>query len=99
MNASVTRNNGARLGGALLSIALLSACSSTDAVRVEEDFGKSVHQMIEAQIHDPQAARTPPAEAPGEFDGVKAGAILETYRTSNAKPQKVQEGMSIIIGK
>lgn len=56
-----------------------TACS-TDPVRVEQDYGKSVRQMIDAQLADPQAARSPSAQLPGGLDGGKGDNAIEAYR-------------------
>jgi type IV pilus biogenesis protein CpaD/CtpE len=64
---------------AALLCAAASACS-TDPVRVEEDYGKSVRHMIDAQLADPQAARNPSAELPGGLDGGKGDKAIEAYR-------------------
>jgi type IV pilus biogenesis protein CpaD/CtpE len=82
---------------------LLTGCNSTDPVRVEQDFGNSVHHMIQAQIYNPQAARNPSTIPPAALDGPMAGEALKVYRTDVAKPgqgsqQKGNLPMNILIG-
>lgn len=81
-------------------VAMLSAtgCSSTDPVRVEEDFGNSVRNMVNAQIYNPNAAKNPPAEPPLALDGEKADKVLEAYRGDVYKPEKAERPISIRIG-
>jgi hypothetical protein len=86
---------------AVAALALvLGACantSDTDPVRVEQDFGRSVDQMIEAQIYDPKAARKPPAEPPMGLDGVQGEAILKTHREHVGDPKTVDEDVQFDI--
>lgn len=84
-------------------LALLTGCSSTDPVRVEQDFGNSVHHMIQAQIYNPQAARNPSTVPPAALDGPMAGNALDVYRKDVAKPsqggqEKGKLPMNILIG-
>jgi type IV pilus biogenesis protein CpaD/CtpE len=86
-------------------LALLTGCSSTDPVRVEQDFGNSVHHMIQAQIYNPQAARNPSTVPPAALDGPMAGNALDVYRKDVAKPSQGNQGsqksglpMNILIG-
>lgn len=74
-------------------------CTSTDPVRVEEDFGNSVRHMIQAQIHDPQAAANPPVDPPMNLDGAKADNILKSYRKDVSKPEQIEKPLQITIGK
>lgn len=67
-----------KLAGAAMMLAV-SACS-TDPVRVEQDYGNSVHNMIKAQIADPEAARHPSTGLPGGLDGGKGEKAIEAYR-------------------
>lgn len=57
----------------------VTACTGKP-VRVESDFGNSVHNMTEAQMYDPEAARNPSAELPGGLDGAKGDAVIDAYR-------------------
>ncbi len=77
---------------------LLSACTWSDPVRVEQDFGKSVRNMIEAQTYNPQASRHPPVDPPEVLDGTVGNRVLETYRGDIAKPEVVQQPIRINVG-
>jgi hypothetical protein len=91
------------MSSAILSALLastLTACANTadtDPVRVEQDFGRSVDQMIEAQIYDPKAARKPPTEPPMGLDGVQGEAILKTHREHVGDPKKIDEDVQLDI--
>lgn len=84
-------------GAGLVMAALLTGCSHWDPVAVEEDFGNSVHHMIQAQTYDPEAARNPPADPPTELDGQKASEVLKAYRKDVAKPEEVEDAININI--
>lgn len=70
-------------------VVLMAGCTSTDPVRVEQDFGNSVRRMVEAQTYNPAAAAHPPAEPPQGYDGAKAKRVIETYRGDVSVPQEV----------
>ncbi len=76
---------------------VLSACTSTDPVRVEEDFGNSVRNMIQAQTYNPDAARNPPSEPPTVLDGPKGSKVLDTYRGDVSDPQKTERPIQLDI--
>lgn len=81
-----------KLAFAALVFAATAACS-TDPVRVEQDYGKSVRSMIDGQLADPQAARNPSPALPGALDGEKGDKAIEAYRnppaTSGGSPSTV----------
>ncbi|MGH8577227.1 MAG: hypothetical protein ACREXX_10385 [Gammaproteobacteria bacterium] len=77
---------------------LLGACTYSDPVRVEEDFGNSVRNMIKAQTYNPAAARNPPVEPPTVLDGTKGNRALEAYRGDIDKPAEVKQPIRIEIG-
>ncbi len=78
-------------------VGLLSGCASTDAVRVEEDFGNSVRNMIQAQTYNPDAARNPPSEPPKVLDGTVGRRVLETYRGDVAPPRKTEQPIQLDV--
>lgn len=82
---------------AALGPVLLAGCTGADPVRVEQDFGKSVRNMVSAQIYDPEAARDPPSDPPLEMDGQKSENVLRTYRSDVSKPQEVRRPIDIGI--
>ncbi len=73
-----------------LVLALSLGCTSTDPVRVEQDFGSSVRNMVQQQTYDPTAAVNPTAEPPMSYDGYKAKRTLETYRGDIAHPEEAE---------
>ena len=64
----------------LLSGFMLAGCTSTDPRRVENDFGESVRQMINAQLYDPEAAADPPLIGVDTLDGPTAATTIDNYR-------------------
>ncbi len=77
---------------------LLGSCTWSDPVRVEEDFGNSVRNMIQAQTYDPDAARNPAVEPPRGIDGTKANRTLDAYRGDIGKPAEIKQPINIEIG-
>ena len=71
------------------SILFLSGCISDPKI-VEEDFGKSVQQMINGQIADPAVASNPDLEGPLLIDGVAASESVLGYRKDAKRPEKRQ---------
>lgn len=75
----------------LLPLAVAGCVS--DAQHVEDDFGKSVKQMVAAQIYDPAAASNPDVNPPLLLDGEVAGTSTDEYR--EAAKRKDQDTNSI----
>lgn len=91
-----------KLSGAVLALSaavLITACTYSDPVRVEQDFGKSVRNMIKAQTYNPEASRHPPVGPPEGLDGNRGNRALETYRGDVAKPEEVKQPIQINIGR
>lgn len=65
-------------------IVLAATACSTDPVRVEQDYGNSVRNMIEVQTANPEAARQPSAELPGGLDGARGEKVIEAHRDPSA---------------
>ena len=63
----------------IASVGFVAGCSM-DPSRVEEDFGKSVRQMVAAQIADPEAASNPDLDGPDLLDGVAGEYSVDAYR-------------------
>jgi len=82
-----------------LLIMLASGCSSvTEPVRVEQDFGNSVRQMIAAQTLNPMTVANPDPEPVMGLDGPKAMGVLEVYREDIPKPAEIQNVINISVG-
>jgi hypothetical protein len=90
-----------KLSGAIVSLSaalLLTACTWSDPVRVEQDFGKSVRNMVKAQTYNPEASRNPPVGPPKGLDGTRGNRALETYRGDVAQPEVIDQPIRINIG-
>lgn len=61
-------------------VVLLTSCSFYAPLRVEEDFGNSVRQMVQEQIYDKQAASAPAVDGPNTLDGEYGDATINEYR-------------------
>jgi hypothetical protein len=85
-------------GAVLVASLLLTACTRSDPVRVEQDFGNSVRNMIEAQTYNPEASRHPPVNPPEVLDGTKGNRVIETYRGDIAKPAEIDKPIQINVG-
>ena len=74
-----------------LSALITSGCGTIagDMTKVEEDYGNSVRQMVQAQIYDPNAANFPSRQGPMSSDGDKAVRTLESYRNDIPKPESI----------
>jgi len=80
----------------LLASIALSGCIS-DPKYVEEDFGKSVTQMINAQIYDPKAASQPDELPPLLVDGEVATIGVDGYRESTKRKDSKPSNVSITL--
>lgn len=78
----------------LASLFLLSACVDNGyrPVALQRDFGKSVHQLTQAQILNPKAAVHPPVGIASKkgLDGMSGQSVIGTYRTSFGQAQPTQ---------
>ncbi len=83
----------------LLLVVFLTGCNTSDPLRVQEDFGNSVHLMVQGQIHDPNAALFPDPEPPMTLDGIQAGNTLESYRKEVGSPKSVEQPVLIDIAR
>ena len=79
------------LAAALL--ALLAGCESTS--KIEADFGNAYRNMVAAQIHNPEAARNPPADPPLTMDGQRASDVMDKYRSGEIPKSAAQRPLSI----
>lgn len=81
------------------TVIVLTGCStaSTDPVRVENDFGNSVRNMVDAQKYDPDAAKTLVAEPRTGIDGVSAEHVLKDHHSSKTDGEKINEPIHLKI--
>ena len=68
-----------RIATSAALLALLTGCAD-EPQYIADDFGNSVHHMIEAQTYNPQAAQHPAAGS-GPLDGDKTAAAVKNYRS------------------
>ena len=61
------------------AVLILAACAEQPPA-LEQDFGNSVRQMVNAQTADPATVLTPPKEAVEDGDGPRSTAVMKTYR-------------------
>lgn len=76
------RNKPLSLLLATLAATIIAGCVS-DPIHVEEDFGNSVNQMVNAQIYDPGTASDPDATAPEWLYGTAASNSVDGYDKSS----------------
>jgi len=81
------------VAAAAVSLALLAGCESTS--KIEADFGNAYRNMVAAQIHNPEAARNPPADPPLTMDGQRASDVMDKYRTGEDRKGTAQRPLSI----
>lgn len=74
-----------RLGWTALLLLAIAGCVSTEPVRVEEGFGKSVNQMVQAQTYNPEAAARTESLPVKEMDGKMAVDSLNALRKETAR--------------
>ena len=77
-------------------VLISSGCA--DQNRVAADYGTSVHQMIEQQIYDMNAASSPDPNAVLGGDPDRLNNTLDGHRKDVAKPEGVAAPVNITIG-
>jgi hypothetical protein len=70
-----------RFGFVTVTLAM-AGCASTFS---DEDYGRSVQQLVQSQTLDPVAASNPPELAPESADGARLQNALDVYRKDVAK--------------
>ena len=84
---------------ACLAVIIVCVGCASKTERLDNDFGKSYRNMVEAQIYNPDAARNPPLDPPMTLDGEKGELILKTYRQDTGKPKAIEQDIQIKIGR
>ena len=79
----------------LLQLSLTSCIS--DPKHVENDFGTSVRQMVDAQIYDPAAASQPDLIPPLIIDGTVAGTGIDGYRADAKRKEKASSNITFSV--
>lgn len=77
------------------TISLLASCQSP----VEEDFGNSVRQVMQAQYLHPELEKNPPTEVVNVSDGQRLEGATEIYRGENSTSERVREDIRVDVGK
>lgn len=90
MNALNTLSSAA----VLAAIALATGCAQ-GPVAVENDYRKSVNQMVELQTANPAAPADTNAVDHG--DGERLNKVMEVYRKDVGKPESVREDIELEI--
>ena len=70
---------------ALMTVALwLGGCAPSNfrPYVLDDSFGKSTQQTINASIANPQAAANPPADSPRKMDGYAGVNTMKSFRNS-----------------
>jgi len=84
-------------GSLLLAILVATGCSRQPTVPVVE-FGETVRNVLESQIHDHEAAMHPNPDAVEGSDPYRLDATVEAYRNNVGKPAEVQRPIVINTG-
>ena len=75
--------------------ALMLAGCSGEPTQTQTNFGASVRQMVEAQTANPSTIANPSATTIAGTDAKRVEAVLEAYRTDVAKPEAVNDNVTI----
>ena len=79
----------------LIAIAIASGCSSQPT---DTEFGDSVRNVMEYQIHDYEAALHPPPDAVEGSDPDRLNTVIDAYRKGGGEAQEGPPPVSITIG-
>jgi len=82
----------------LIVLALLASGCNRNPTIPEAEFGESVRDVMNSQIHDYEAAIHPNPDAVEGSDPYRLDSALEAHRGDVASPQEVQQPISISIG-
>ena len=79
---------------------ILAACDTTNAAKVDADYGRSVKALVEAQTYDKQAALAPPAQAPAHGDGQRLKNAIDEYHKDvpHQQDQKISRPIVFEVG-
>ena len=79
----------------LIATAIASGCSSQPT---DTEFGDSVRNVMEYQIHDYEAALHPPPDAVEGSDPDRLNTVIDAYRKGAAQAQEAPPPVLISIG-
>ena len=80
-----------------IATAIASGCSAQSTVPAAE-FGDTVRNVMEHQIHDYEAALHPPPDALEGSDPDRLNTVIDAYRKGAAQAQEASPPASITIG-
>lgn len=80
---------------AAAALLLLSGCAAS---ALEQQYGESVRQMINAQVYDPATLTNPSAKAVDGADPDMVNAAIEVFRETVSKPEEVGQDIVIQVG-
>lgn len=81
----------------LIPVLLAVGCSRQPTVP-EAEFGDTVRNVMDSQIHDYEAALHPPPEAVEGSDPDRLNNAVGAYRNAITEPQQVQRPINISVG-
>jgi hypothetical protein len=82
----------------LIVLALLASGCNRHPTIPEAEFGESVRDVMNSQIHDYEAAIHPNPDAVEGSDPYRLDAALNAHREDVASPQETQQPISISFG-
>ena len=81
----------------LIAVASSGGCSRQPTIPGEE-FGGTVRNVMDNQIHDYEAALHPKPDALEGIDPDRSNAALDAYRSDAGQPEKVSQPINISVG-
>jgi len=81
----------------ITAAALVCGCAQ-QATTLDSEFGDSVRNVMQSQVHDPEAAANPDPNAVEGADPYRLDTALGVHRGDVAQPQQVQQPISINVG-
>lgn len=81
----------------VITLVGIAACTNGKTA-TEADFGNSKASLINAQTANPAVNSSPSTEAVTGVDPDYADAVIEAMRENVAKPESVQQPISIRVG-
>ena len=81
----------------LVAAVLASGCGRQPTIPLAE-FGETVRDVMESQIHDHEAAIHPDPDAVEGSDPYRLDAALNTHREDVSQPQEVRQPITINLG-
>ncbi len=84
----------------LATLILAAGCSSLQRAPAEPEvaFGEVVRGVMNAQIHDYDAAINPNPEAVEGSDPNRLNNVVTTYREHISKPEEIRQPLEISVG-